>query len=548
MKRNTSILFLMLLSFYISSPLLAGNKNIVDDVLQVRKTLEAPVIDGIMDNVWLITSAQAMVLSEGRSLDTLVSFDDHYAAFRALWDDDNFYIFMSVVDDSIKVEADVASPWLNDCIEIFFDGQNEKATSYDANDVQWRYVYGETPDNRAATAAAVPGVWAWAQTSSGYNFELSISRDSLASKFDLEADQEIGFEISNGDLETASSPQTVLHWWTNNGLTWNDPSLFGTAVLTGVELNGDGVIEIHYAEDKPNIDGQMDEGEGWEASEEYSFARFEGAPDANLQDSTFTSWRDHQASFWLLWDEDYFYAFAKVVDDSLYGGAEANVSSPWLNDCVEIFFDGENDKATSYDANDIQWRWVLNETVDENPASNGVGDWAWEPTDLGYNFELRIPKDSLAVLFPLEQDHEIGFEISNGDLETINSPQRVLHWWTNVATTWNDPSLFGTATLMGTTGVIRNDKVIATDYTLSQNYPNPFNPATKINYTIPSNEKVKLVVYDLFGKQVAVLFDGYQGAGSYTVDFNAQNLASGIYFFRLQAGNNILARKMTLLK
>jgi hypothetical protein len=86
------------------------------------------------------------------------------------------------------------------------------------------------------------------------------------------------------------------------------------------------------------------------------------------------------------------------------------------------------------------------------------------------------------------------------------------------------------------------------DFVLSQNYPNPFNPTTTIQYQIPEGSNVKVVIYDALGKQVAVLVNGYQNAGTYTTNFNASNLASGIYFYRMEAGSFVKVNKMLLLK
>lgn len=85
-------------------------------------------------------------------------------------------------------------------------------------------------------------------------------------------------------------------------------------------------------------------------------------------------------------------------------------------------------------------------------------------------------------------------------------------------------------------------------YALEQNYPNPFNPTTTIAYQLPAASNVSLKVFDMLGKEVATLVNGRQEAGAYTVNFNANQLSSGIYFYRLQAGNFLQTRKMMLLK
>ena len=83
---------------------------------------------------------------------------------------------------------------------------------------------------------------------------------------------------------------------------------------------------------------------------------------------------------------------------------------------------------------------------------------------------------------------------------------------------------------------------------LAQNYPNPFNPSTLIHYELPVAGDVELKVFTLLGQEVATLVRGQQNAGTYSVDFTAGNLASGVYVYRLIAGGHILQRKMLLLK
>jgi photosystem II stability/assembly factor-like uncharacterized protein len=85
-------------------------------------------------------------------------------------------------------------------------------------------------------------------------------------------------------------------------------------------------------------------------------------------------------------------------------------------------------------------------------------------------------------------------------------------------------------------------------YNLKQNFPNPFNPSTVISYTLPINCYVTLKIHDMLGKEVETLINQRQGAGDHSVTFNAKNLPSGVYFYRLQAGSYTDTKKLLLLK
>ena len=85
-------------------------------------------------------------------------------------------------------------------------------------------------------------------------------------------------------------------------------------------------------------------------------------------------------------------------------------------------------------------------------------------------------------------------------------------------------------------------------YRLNQNYPNPFNPTTKIEFSLPVSSEVSLIIYNLLGQEIARLIDGEQAAGIHSVIWEATNLSTGIYFYRIQAGDFIQTRKMVLLK
>ena len=118
-------------------------------------------------------------------------------------------------------------------------------------------------------------------------------------------------------------------------------------------------------------------------------------------------------------------------------------------------------------------------------------------------------------------------------------------------------SLTGTVYAGGDQGLFRIDGVtsapqepttIPSQFHVDQNYPNPFNPTTVIKYTVPVRTFVRLVVYDVLGKSVGTLVEAIKEAGTYNVVFNAADLQSGVYFYRLTADNYFAVKKMLLLR
>ena len=97
------------------------------------------------------------------------------------------------------------------------------------------------------------------------------------------------------------------------------------------------------------------------------------------------------------------------------------------------------------------------------------------------------------------------------------------------------------------TDKLSQDK-LPNSFRLSQNYPNPFNPSTVISYQLPVNSKVSLKIYDLLGREIATLVNEEQSAGWKQVEWNATSVASGIYFYKLQANNFIETKKMLVIK
>ncbi|OGU77652.1 MAG: hypothetical protein A2W11_04165 [Ignavibacteria bacterium RBG_16_35_7] len=98
------------------------------------------------------------------------------------------------------------------------------------------------------------------------------------------------------------------------------------------------------------------------------------------------------------------------------------------------------------------------------------------------------------------------------------------------------------------TGIAGEQSDVPDEYQLYQNYPNPFNPSTTIKYDLKEKSFVELKLYDILGREIDVLVNKEQSAGRYELEFDASNLASGIYFYRIQAGEYVSVKKMLLMK
>ena len=113
---------------------------------------------------------------------------------------------------------------------------------------------------------------------------------------------------------------------------------------------------------------------------------------------------------------------------------------------------------------------------------------------------------------------------------------------------WSVGNLGVVSKMSNITGISNIGGEVPVDYTLGQNYPNPFNPETNINFTIPKSGNVTLKIYDVSGKEVSTLVNEVKNAGNYIVGFNAANLPSGAYFYRLETNGFVNTKKMMLIK
>jgi len=126
-----------------------------------------------------------------------------------------------------------------------------------------------------------------------------------------------------------------------------------------------------------------------------------------------------------------------------------------------------------------------------------------------------------------------GFESINNDVSTITRNEVM----DDILTWFSQP-----------VGIVHDNDTKIFTYKLEQNYPNPFNPSTRISYELAQPEFVSLKIYNMIGEEVSTLLNEQKPAGRYTVQFNASALASGVYLYKLKAGNYTSVRKMVVLK
>ncbi len=123
------------------------------------------------------------------------------------------------------------------------------------------------------------------------------------------------------------------------------------------------------------------------------------------------------------------------------------------------------------------------------------------------------------------------------------------YFWVKAVDAFCNPRISAVSNFALVTPVIvaQNEK-IPVDYALHQNYPNPFNPTTTIKYDLPRNAFVRMIIYDITGREVNVLINEYMSAGYHEISFSSANMASGVYFYKIEAGTFVNQKKMVILK
>ncbi|MCI0449727.1 MAG: T9SS type A sorting domain-containing protein [Chlorobi bacterium] len=178
------------------------------------------------------------------------------------------------------------------------------------------------------------------------------------------------------------------------------------------------------------------------------------------------------------------------------------------------------------------------------------------PLHSRYRYNVNIPLTQRAYYIGVRWDNNpvLPFFISADENGTIGGDAYKIpslggvYIWTSVIIEFTNFRNFGIRAEGFLVGIQPVSSEVPNDYRLHQNYPNPFNPVTYIKFGMPKNSLVKLVIYDVLGSEIAVLVNEKLTAGEYGVDWDASKYPSGVYFYRLFAGDYTQTKKMVLIK
>ncbi len=275
---------------------------------------------------------------------------------------------------------------------------------------------------------------------------------------------------------------------------------------------------------------------------------------------------DCSCNAYLAMSADYLYAAFDVNDDII--SPDINPNSPWLNDCVDLFLglyqtQGKNHVGYKREATpDYHMRFLKSRLTYDNPNTDSLlvpgADYYWdEKFPSGYIIEAKISFQDIAKknrpsstdpVFVAKKGMEIPVDFEISDADNADREGQLDYSKDADGNSYQNVSVWA-ATFIGDNVVGVNDKAVTINtFSLSQNYPNPFNPSTQIKYSIAKSGLVSIKVYDILGRQVANLINHYQNEGAYTVNFNASNLSSGVYIYKIESGSFTATKKMMLLK
>ncbi len=579
MKLGKTLLFvlcLVLVASIAQAKVIHGGKVAGDTVLIIPQTTIAPVIDGVVDPIWNLVDATWMEYCLPQSGNYPSDWSDISGWVKLLYDSHNLYGLYYVQDDVI--DTTTAIDWQMDGVEFYIDANNTHTSTISVNQASSvAYQFNLRPAQNIDSVEGKTGAgvgkglkykWILDTASihnggpSGYFVEFSFPLDSIGFKNKTVPGTKVSvqFQLDDNDL-TADGRIHVMNWWNSpNNTDYQTTQGWGNAVFST-----DPAIDTKYVFLKtttaPVIDGKRDA--IWDLANQASMDYLLNQPLGNVLSNV--NPQDNSWKFYGLYDDKYIYGLFTVYDDII----DTTTAVDWQMDGIEFYTDANNTHTSTISVNQASsLAYQLNlrpaQKIDSvQPAINKGLQYKWSlfgqghendtvfSSMSGWQLEFKYSLDSLGLGgATLGKIFSFQLQVDDNDLTTDNRVH-VSNWWNSIANSdYQTTQYWGDAVLGPTivTAVKAQKTSVASEYRLEQNYPNPFNPSTQITFTLAKSGIVKLAVYNILGQQVATLVNGTRNAGPQAVTFNASSLSSGVYFYKLEAGGTVLAKKMMLLK
>lgn len=357
-----------------------------------------PAIDGEMDPIWKHTPwVRDFVRPSGET-----TFNDAAISWRAMWDYDYLYLFITVMDDIFLAETQTG--WHGDSIELWLDGDNSKGTEYDGiNDLGYTFLYTNDPDDplifhpgdewRMGTKGHRQGAAYW---EGGVNLEVAIPMENLG--VTPSVGHLMGMDMDwNDNDEDGGDRDSKVKWFDATDNSWQNPSLMGTIQLVDRVVYD--YTDVWYTDMPPVIDGQPDDMSMYPT---FVLNQYMTSTDS------LSNWdKDMAMEYQVVWDTSYVYYQVHIKDDVLVQDGAYNHT----DDGVELWLDGDFSHGTSYDGiNDIgaSFKYVPGGGLDSLNAAgwDGSGHYVWgpgtimsasSPTDDGVFLEFAVAMDSVDI-------------------------------------------------------------------------------------------------------------------------------------------------------
>ena len=568
MKLSKVILFVVCLVLVVG---IANAKFTKDSSLVIPKVnaANAPVVGGkfVIEPVWNLVDATWMEFGN----ETQVGWSSIAGWSKFMHDGKTLYALYYVQDDYIDSTSTV--DWQMDGIEMFIDAQNTHTTdAYLVNNSAYQLNLRPAQKVDSIITFRQKGLkYQWIKDTLsmnsggpvGYFVKFQMSLDSLGFTTPVAAGKKISFQVQLDDNDGAGRTGTPNLFYSPANADWQNTLQWGNAVFGGdgetIGYDAGTPTKLEFVLNKtttaPVIDGNLDAAYAGANQTTMDYVQAGSIP------TLMTTVTDADYRFWGLYDDHNIYGFFTVYDDYV----DTTSSIDWQMDGIEMFIDAKNTHSTdAYLTNNHAYQLNLRpaQKVDSIKTFRQQGlNYQWKllpgvpddnrfSTRAGYTVEFKMSLDSLGFTTPPAVGTAFSFQLQIDDNDGAGRAHTANWWYSPANADWQNTLQWGNAKFGPAivTSVGGNSGQTARSFELAQNYPNPFNPSTEISFSLVKSEKVKLTVYNLLGKEVAVLVDGMRNAGSQSVTFDAKNLSSGVYFYKLEAGSTMMAKKMMLIK